>query len=86
MSGSNLTTGALKTTPFTKTIYDPNIWTDTNLANAAKEALEDFVNNNGTGVIPNLPTSSKFTGRTSQGYQISGFIQNGVVTTFYFGN
>lgn len=76
------TTGALKgrtsIDPFTKTVYDPVIWTDVKLNQALKEAVQDALNKSG-GIL-----RREWTGVTSEGYNIRGYTQNGRITSFYF--
>ncbi|MCU0467396.1 MAG: polymorphic toxin-type HINT domain-containing protein [Arcicella sp.] len=84
LTGSNLTTGLLKGgDPFTKTIYNPTIWSDNALENACKEALKDAYS---TGNLVTSGSSMKFNGLTNSGIAIEGYFDSTtkIVNTFYF--
>lgn len=75
------TTGALKedgTNPFTKTTYDPVIWSDSKLEKSLKEALQDAANKG------NFIENKFVSGLSKEGYEIEFIIRNGKVETFYF--
>ncbi len=72
--------GELKSTLYTKTLYDPKIWTDPKLKQALTEALEDsFIKNS-----INFPSSSPTFGYTSDGYKIMYTHNGNSVTSFWF--
>jgi hypothetical protein len=80
------TTGALKGgTPFSKTIYDPAVWTDVKLKKAIKEAFYNAIRTGSLGT-PSSSGSRKFSGTTMEGYRIEGFFapSTSSITTFYF--
>lgn len=71
------TDGGKKDISDPKTVYNPNIWTDDKLKQALKEALQDASDKRG-----NIP--SQWSGQTTQGYTIMGFIRDGKLATFFF--
>lgn len=76
-----ITTGALKgdgAKNFTKTIYDPTIWSDVKLEQALKEAIQDVANRNNGNIL------SEFYGSTKEGYVVHGYYRNGKITSFFF--
>jgi Bacterial EndoU nuclease len=76
-----ITTGALKgdgAKNFTKTIYDPTIWSDVKLEQALKEAIQDVANRNNGNIL------SEFFGSTKEGYVVHGYYRNGKITSFFF--
>ncbi|MGB4775658.1 MAG: CdiA family toxin C-terminal domain-containing protein [Daejeonella sp.] len=75
------TTGALRgdgAKNFTKTTYDPAIWTDIKLNKALKEAIQDAANKNG-GIL-----KREWNGLTSNGYTMRGYFDNDKITSFFF--
>ncbi|SEW37932.1 hypothetical protein SAMN05428988_4751 [Chitinophaga sp. YR573] len=80
------TTGALKSTVYKKTIYDPNIWPDARLEQACNDALQDAYRTGSLITNPAPSTSVKFKGTTRDGYIVEGFfdVNTKAVTTFYF--
>ena len=73
-------TGTLKSTVYEKTVYDPEIWTDTKLEKALNEVLSESISRNkGT-----LPTDSPTYGVTIEGYQIIFTHREGKITSFWF--
>ncbi|MFA0963105.1 hypothetical protein AB9P05_14970 [Roseivirga sp. BDSF3-8] len=83
LSNSNppLTTGQIKppSNGGVKTIYDPKIWTDSNLQKAVDEAILDYAKKNG-----DFLEGQALIGKTSDGYDIEFFYRNGNIETFYF--
>ncbi len=64
---------------YTKTIYDPAVWTDAKLEKALKEALQDVANKNGTFV-----NGKSYRGVTIDGYEIEFWYRDNNIQTFYF--
>jgi hypothetical protein len=69
-------TGEFNTKLYTKTVYDPQVWTDDKLTQAVVEAVTDAVNKG--------QFNREWIGVTKEGYPIRGFQENGQITTFFF--
>ena len=61
---------------FTKTVYDPSVWTDEKLVKAAVEAAMDAANKDNF--------KREWSGNTAEGYPIMGYQEKGKITTFFF--
>lgn len=64
---------------FTKTIYDPSIWTDAKLKKAVKESVEDALKQNGSFI-----NGKSYKGVTEEGYSIEFWYRDDLIQTFYF--
>ena len=78
----NITTGELRgdgAKNFTKTIYDPTVWTDEKLEQAVKEAIQDAVSNTTDGTL-----TREWIGETVEGHKIRGYFENNHIKSFFF--
>jgi filamentous hemagglutinin len=69
-------TGRLKAAIYDKTIYDPTVWTDDKLVQAAIEAAKDAISKG--------KFRREWTGITKDGIIIRGYQEKGQIQSFFF--